>query len=372
MDELDDLDGPDRRKDGKVGLDLNDPKKSSGVNAKEIAEKKRKDLFFGGSVEDDLDMLEDLDQLGGKDFDNKNEDKFNQVLSTSKENGGLLASIGLRKGEHDESIGDESQEEDPHKKSDLFDTSKDRAAENDKKALDGMQSDEDDFDLGFGSGKKNEDELGGKDDLSPGNESDADIAALSGGLDPQQAKVIHEQFQVIYDKDPELRRALERSDVTKFSAEEKYQILEAYEQGGGAEGLVFEVGDDEDEIDLSMLNEMTEEEKQNLEAQFDKLYTQDPDLQQELGPLSNLTLKTKYQILVHYQRAGESSAMVGTSQGGYQSEETEIIEIDGKRFRRVQIEDKDEEYLMDEDANIYDMQLRKIGQAGDDEDDDEI
>ena len=31
--------------------------------------------------------------------------------------------------------------------------------------------------------------------------------------------------------------------------------------------------------------------------------------------------------------------MVGTSQGGYQSEETEIIEIDGKRFRRVQIED---------------------------------
>ena len=41
--------------------------------------------------------------------------------------------------------------------------------------------------------------------------------------------------------------------------------------------------------------------------------------------------------------------MVGTSQGGYQSEETEIIEIDGKRFRRVQIEDKDEEYLMDEE-----------------------
>ena len=36
---------------------------------------------------------------------------------------------------------------------------------------------------------------------------------------------------------------------------------------------MFEVGDDEDEIDLSMLNEMTEDEKQNLEAQFDKLYT---------------------------------------------------------------------------------------------------
>ena len=56
----------------------------------------------------------------------KVEDKFNQVLSTSKENGGLLASIGLKKGDaNDESIIDDS-EEDPHKKSDLFDTSKDK------------------------------------------------------------------------------------------------------------------------------------------------------------------------------------------------------------------------------------------------------
>ena len=49
------------------------------------------------------------------------------MLSTSKENGGLLASIGLKKGEgNDEDVFDDSQEEDPHKKSDLFDTSKDK------------------------------------------------------------------------------------------------------------------------------------------------------------------------------------------------------------------------------------------------------
>ena len=66
-------------------------------------------MFFGGGDDNDLDVIEDLDMLGGKDFDNKNEDKFNQVLSNSKENGGLLASIGLKKGEGaDESIGDES------------------------------------------------------------------------------------------------------------------------------------------------------------------------------------------------------------------------------------------------------------------------
>lgn len=60
------------------------------------------------------------------------------MMSSSKEGGGLLASIGLKKEDMKEgadSIGDdldddddgESQlEGDPHKKSDLFDTSKDR------------------------------------------------------------------------------------------------------------------------------------------------------------------------------------------------------------------------------------------------------
>lgn len=62
--------------------------------------------------------------------------------------------------------------------------------------------------------------------------------------------------------------------------------------------------------------------------------------------------------------------MVGTSQGGFFSEgETEIIEIEGKKYRRVQIEEADEEYLMDEDQNIYDLNLNQIGKAGDDDDD---
>lgn len=49
-------------------------------------------------------------------------------MSSSKEGGGLLASIGLKKDDvnKDESMIEDSQEEDPHKKSDLFDTSKDR------------------------------------------------------------------------------------------------------------------------------------------------------------------------------------------------------------------------------------------------------
>ena len=60
----------------------------------------------------------------GSNFQQK-EDKFNQVLSSTKDGGGLLASIGLKKEDvKDDSM--EDSEEDPHKKSDLFDTSKDR------------------------------------------------------------------------------------------------------------------------------------------------------------------------------------------------------------------------------------------------------
>jgi hypothetical protein len=50
-------------------------------------------------------------------------------------------------------------------------------------------------------------------------------------------------------------------------------------------------------------------------------------------------------------------------------ESSEIIMHEGKVYRRVQIEGADEEYLMDEDQNIYDMNLKQVGKAGDDEDD---
>ena len=46
---------------------------------------------------------------------------------------------------------------------------------------------------------------------------------------------------------------------------------------------------------------------------------------------------------------------MGTSNDQYLSgdEMTEIIEHDGKQFRRVQIEGQDGDHLMDEHANIY-------------------
>ena len=49
--------------------------------------------------------------------------------------------------------------------------------------------------------------------------------------------------------------------------------------------------------------------------------------------------------------------------------EDEIVEIEGKVYKRVQIEGQDQDFLMDSLSNIYDMNLKKIAEAGDIEDD---
>lgn len=80
---------------------------------------------------------------------------------------------------------------------------------------------------------------------------------------------------MIYDKDPELRKALEKSDVENFTAVEKFQIIEVYMQGGAA-GLQIELQDDE--ADERAVLEMSEAEINALEEQFAKLYAADPEL----------------------------------------------------------------------------------------------
>lgn len=82
---------------------------------------------------------------------------------------------------------------------------------------------------------------------------------------------------MIYDKDEELRKALEKSDVANFSVEEKYSIIEAYMQGGAA-GLQIELEDDEEEDIEKAVADMTEEELEMVETQFAKLYAADPEL----------------------------------------------------------------------------------------------
>lgn len=44
--------------------------------------------------------------------------------------------------------------------------------------------------------------------------------------------------------------------------------------------------------------------------------------------------------------------------------------IEGKQYTKVQIEDHNEEYLMDAENNIYDMNLKLVGVQGDSEEED--
>lgn len=52
-------------------------------------------------------------------------------------------------------------------------------------------------------------------------------------------------------------------------------------------------------------------------------------------------------------------------EGKNEDEEEEYTYIDGKRFREIQIEGEKDEFLMDDDGNIYDMQGVYIGTAKD-------
>lgn len=230
--------------------------------------------------DDDLNDIEELEMIGGKDF-GKNEDKFNQVLSTSKENGGLLASIGLKKGDNDESIGEDSQEEDPHKKSDLFDTSKDRIKGGANKA-DKNHSGDEDFNLGFDSSKK----AGGKKKEDAKDDADGLEDSNVIEMSPEGIKAIEENFMKYYENDPELRAILHKIDPSTLSFEEKYNIMKVYEERGPS-ALQIDVQDDDD-IDES---QMSDRDIAEINENFDQLYAVNPWIKEELGPLSNITFK---------------------------------------------------------------------------------
>lgn len=130
---------------------------------------------------------------------------------------------------------------------------------------------------------------------------------------------------MLYDGDPELRKALERSDVANFTVEEKFQIIEAYMAGGGAAGLQIELEED-DEIEA-----MTEEEKEIINSNFAAIYARDPELRAMLPEkIDSLTLQQKYQILVHYQQAEEGLGASGDFMG-----DDSVIVHEGKMYRRV-------------------------------------
>lgn len=166
-------------------------------------------------------------------------------------------------GEEEQDVHDNNTLFDDRKKADIFDTSKDhinkqQASLNDKQKKD---SKKDEF------------------NLQPDQaEEEVEVS------EEEQKKAIEKQFQMLYDQDPELRKVLEKSDVTTFTVTEKYSIIEAYIAGGGAQGLQIELeGEEDSEMTEETLEQMSPEEKKQLDEQFMTLFKQDPVLKQVLG-----------------------------------------------------------------------------------------
>ena len=93
---------------------------------------------------------------------------------------------------------------------------------------------------------------------------------------------------------------------------------------------------------------------------------QDESLRGMVDDPEELSLLQKYSIIRQFMNADNNSQAQtqNVNQSNVLSEE-EIVEIDGKIYKRVQIENQDQDYLMDEDQNIYDLNLDKVGEAGD-------
>lgn len=80
------------------------------------------------------------------------------------------------------------------------------------------------------------------------------------------------------------------------------------------------------------------------------LYEHDPVISKILGgDPADLSLFQKYQVMIQYQRAGETQ---NQSTGGMMNENidesSEVIVHEGKVYRKVAIEGADEEFLMDD------------------------
>lgn len=83
--------------------------------------------------------------------------------------------------------------------------------------------------------------------------------------------MINDQFNYIYENDPQLKQVL-GSEVEGLSLEEKYQIMNAYMKGGGVQGLLAD--DDNEGLD--------EEEAKEIESQFLEIYQGDAKLREVL------------------------------------------------------------------------------------------
>ena len=110
--------------------------------------------------------------------------------------------------------------------------------------------------------------------------------------------------------------------------------------GGGVQGLLEDDGGAGGAGD----DDMDTDDERMIEEEFKAIYDADAKLREVLGgaaAMSQLNAKDKYQILVAYKKGGGVQGLIddeeeeeGAGEGG----EGSVIEYNGKKFKRVQIE----------------------------------
>ena len=158
-----------------------------------------------------------------------------------------------------------------------------------------------------------------------------------------------------------------------MTLEDKYHVITAYMRGGGIRGLI---GEDEDDV-----GDLSPEEQRMVEEEFLKLYHEEPRFRMIIGETkpSVIPLRDKYELVLAYSKRGAEGAPLSDTESDTPKVEGEFVTYRGKKYKRVRIdnsrdgepkEEEDEEYLMDEQGNIYDTKFRLIGRADDDEEED--
>ena len=107
-------------------------------------------------------------------------------------------------------------------------------------------------------------------------------------------------------------------------------------KNGGVAGMLAA-----DEGEDKAAAELTEEDQHYIEEQFGEIYSADAELREMLGEdLSALSIKDKYQILLAYKKGGGVAGLLAATTGAEEAgeEEDSVIEYEGKKFKRVQIE----------------------------------
>lgn len=91
---------------------------------------------------------------------------------------------------------------------------------------------------------------------------------------------------------------------------------------------------------------------------------------------SNLDIDnlTESQLIALQEQAAANGQELVMAMDGEEDEDDDVIDVDNpedlakKGLRRIQIEGDDQEYLLDNEGNIYNLQGEFVGTTGDDDD----